>query len=179
MMATWTLKKAGLFTSPGFLVLGNWEKRGMTSALKVKVQRALGAKILANSFFLCAADRRYQRTNIRPANSSTLSLLLLMAKGKAPKSWAEQLADLEDPAPRGWFDCFPLAEANILQSLIQRMMLGNSRKRTAQIQLAMTMIQRKLVDTTHMLGTQSLTEADLGSKIDNIQEEQTTDSRWL
>ena len=24
-----------------------------------------------------------------------------MAKRKAPKSWAEQLADLEDPAPKG------------------------------------------------------------------------------
>lgn len=27
-----------------------------------------------------------------------------MAKSKKPKSWAEQLADLEDPAPKGWYE---------------------------------------------------------------------------
>ena len=102
-----------------------------------------------------------------------------MAKGKAPKSWAEQLADLEDPAPKGWFDRTLFARSNVLQSSIQRTMLGSSRKRTAQIQLAMMRIKRKLVDTTQMLGAQSVTGANLGSRIDNSQEEQAPNSRWL
>ena len=151
----------------------------MTFALKFQVQWALGAIFFAQ----IAGDRRYQGTKIRFGQlfyrTSILSLLLLMAKGRAPKSWAEQLADLEDPAPRGWFDCILFARSNFLQSLIQRTMLGYSRRRTGQIQLAMMRTKRKLVDTTRTLGTQSITAANLGLRVDNSQEEQAPNSRWL
>lgn len=36
-----------------------------------------------------------------------------MAKSKTPKSWAEQLADLEDPAPKGRYDSFIFAGSNM------------------------------------------------------------------
>lgn len=57
-----------------------------------------------------------------------------MAKIKASKTWAEQLADLEDPAPIGCYDLVLYTRSNVLQSLIQRTM---PRKAMAQIQLAM------------------------------------------
>ncbi len=37
-----------------------------------------------------------------------------MAKGKAPKSWAEQIADLNDPAPRGTFTQSNLASSTYI-----------------------------------------------------------------
>ena len=61
-----------------------------------------------------------------------------MVKGKKPKSWAEQLADLEDPAPKGWYKSTFHTRSNILQSLIQRTMPDNSREIVAQTRLAMT-----------------------------------------
>lgn len=36
-----------------------------------------------------------------------------MAKSKKPKSWVEQLADLEDPAPKGWYDSILFAWSDI------------------------------------------------------------------
>ncbi len=60
-----------------------------------------------------------------------------MAKSKAPKSWAEQLADLEDPAPKGWYDPVIIARSrpDMLQSLIPRTMRDISMKRVARVQL--------------------------------------------
>lgn len=63
-----------------------------------------------------------------------------MAKGKKPKSWAEQLADLEDPAPKGWYESTLHTRSNIFQSLIQKTMPDSSKKIMAQARLAMTRI---------------------------------------
>ena len=90
-------------------------------------------------YLRCTDDRRYEIPKF-PLDHPTIALSLssLMAKVKKLKSWAEQLADLDNPAPKGW--CVPalLTRANTLQSLIQKMIPDNSRKRMAPSQLAMT-----------------------------------------
>ena len=50
----------------------------------------------------CTDDRRYQIQKFPFDNPHKITLnFSLMDKVKKPKSWAEQLADLDNPAPKG------------------------------------------------------------------------------
>ena len=85
-----------------------------------------------------------------------------MAEGKPSKSWAEQLKDLEDPAPKGnnlLFTAIEFQASNQSKILIQR---TNTKMLRAMMPQALPVmeIRPRRVNTMWMLGTQ-LTNRDI------------------